>query len=54
MSEENNGENVRQVSIVSLNESINLLSSYRDEDMEYLTKLAVKLLEEIKNGVNKK
>ena len=50
---ENNGENVRQVSIVSLNESVNLLSSYEGEDMTYLTDLAVELLNKIKNGDKK-
>lgn len=54
MSKKNNGENVRQVSIISMNESVNLLSSYENEDMTYLTDLAVELLNKIKNGVNKK
>lgn len=50
MSKKNNGENIRQINISSLNESVNLLSSYEEEDMKYLTDLAVDLLSKIKNG----
>ena len=50
---ENNGENVRQVSIVSMNESVNLLSSYSDENMDYLAKKALSLMNEIKKGDEK-
>ena len=54
MSEKNNGNNdIRQVNISSLNESVNLLSSYPDESMNYLTDKAISLLDRIRVG-NKK
>lgn len=38
---------IRQVSISSLNESINLVSSYKDETLDVMSKKAVALLHEI-------
>ena len=53
MSEENNGGHIRQITIASLNESVNLLSSYPEESMDYLTDKALELLNKIKNGDEK-
>ena len=44
---------IRQVSIASLNENVNLLSNSDSEDMEYLTDLALRLLNKIKENGQK-
>ena len=41
---------VRQVTIASLNENVNLLSNSDDENMEYLSDLALKLLKKVKQN----
>ena len=44
---------IRQVSIASLNETVNLLSNSDSDDMEYLTGMALKLLNKIKENGQK-
>ena len=50
MEEEEKYIKVRQVTIASLNENVNVLSSSDDENLEYISELALKLLKRIKQN----
>lgn len=39
----------RQIQIAGLNESINLISNYESEDMNFLSRKAMKMYRELKN-----
>ena len=54
VSKENNDNNdIRQFTLVNLNSSVNLLSSYPEENMSFLIDKAVSLMNEIKKGDEK-
>jgi len=51
--EEGQYQKMRQISISAMGESVNLLSTFKDEDMNYLVKKALEILKELKQNGNK-
>jgi len=45
---ENDNSHIRQVSLSNLNQSVLLVSTYRNEDMDFLICRALKVLQELK------
>ena len=52
--DENGTDRVRQVSVQNMDHSVNLLSSYGEDNMEFLLKEALKMLKECKKLDNNK
>lgn len=52
--EENDELRVRQIILVSLNESVTLVSSYSEESMNFLTEKALELMDKIQKKEERK